>query len=72
MGHSPSHQTGGQAADNQAGSTTEYMGTRKTRFTVHGVPVDISEDCVGAFFAKYGQVEGVNAVTSKSSIATVM
>lgn len=23
---------------------TEYIGTRKTKITVHGVPVDISED----------------------------
>lgn len=81
MGNSPSHQAGGQeagqkCADNQAGSSTNRVhgGTRKTKITVHGVPVDISEDCVcgGPFFAKYGQVEDVTAVTSKSSIATVM
>lgn len=53
MGNSPSHQAGGQeagqkCADNQAGSSTNRVhgGTRKTRITVHGVPVDISEDCV--------------------------
>lgn len=47
----------------------EYMGTRRTKITVHGVPVDISEDCVGSFFAKYGQVE-VCAINSKCGIVT--
>lgn len=31
---------------------TEYMGARKTKVTVHRVPVDISEDRMGAFFAR--------------------
>lgn len=26
---------------------TEYMGTRRTKVTIHGVPVDISEDRMG-------------------------
>lgn len=28
----------------------EYMGTRRTNVTVHGVPIDITEDRLGAFF----------------------
>lgn len=46
------------------------MGTRKTQITVHGVPVDIPEERMGAFFAKYGQVQEVSAVRSKAGIAT--
>lgn len=49
---------------------TEYKGTRKTRITVHCVPVDISEDRMEAFFAKYRQVNEIIAVISKSGIAT--
>lgn len=30
----------------------EYMGTRKTKITVHGVHVDILEDRMGAFFSE--------------------
>lgn len=49
---------------------TEYIGTRRTKITIHGVPVDISEDKAGAFFSHYRQVEEVSAVVSKASIAT--
>lgn len=45
-------------------------GQQKIGITVHGVPVDISEDRMGAFFAKYELVEEVCAVISKSGIAT--
>lgn len=45
------------------------MGTRRT-VTVHGVPIDISEDRLGAFFAHYGKVEKVTGVISKAGIAT--
>lgn len=38
---------------------TEYMATHHTRVTLHGAPMDINEDYVGAFFAMYGQVEEV-------------
>lgn len=47
---------------------TEYMGTRQTRVTLHGAPMDINEDHVGAFFAMYGQVEEVAQMTSKAGI----
>lgn len=33
---------------------TEYMGARKTRVTLHGVPLDISEDRLGDSFAQCG------------------
>lgn len=49
---------------------TEYMGTRRTKIIVHGVPVDICEDRMEAFFAKFGQIEEVNTPTSKAGIAT--
>lgn len=47
---------------------TEYMGTRKSKITIHRVPIDISKDRMGAFFSKYGQVDDVSTVISKSSI----
>lgn len=47
---------------------TEYMGTRRTNVTVHGVPIDISEDHLGAFFAQYGKIEKVATVMSKAGI----
>lgn len=49
---------------------TEYMGSHKTKITVHGVPVDISEDRMGAFFSKFGKVEEVKALLGKPGIAT--
>lgn len=49
---------------------TEYIGTRRTNITVYGVPVDITEGGIGAFFAKYGPVDDVSVVKSKSGIAT--
>lgn len=47
---------------------TEYMGIRWTKITVPEVPVNICENCMGAFFSKFGQVEEVNAYISKSGI----
>lgn len=46
---------------------TGYMETRRTRNTVKGVPVDICEYRMEAFFLKYGKVE---ALISISGIAT--
>lgn len=43
---------------------TVYMGTRRTNVTVHGVPIDISEDRLGAFFALYGKVEKVTGIAT--------
>lgn len=50
----------------------EYMSTQRTRIIVHGVPIDICEECIGAggFFSSYGQVEEVTFITSKSEITT--
>lgn len=48
-------------------NTWEHEGKK---FIIHGVSVDISEDRMGAFFSKYGQVEEVSTVVSKSDIAT--
>lgn len=39
---------------------TEYMGARRTNVTVH----DISDDRMGAFFAKFGEVNEVKALMS--------
>lgn len=47
---------------------TEYVGTRQTRVTLHGEPMDINVDYVGAFFAMYGQVEEVARMTSKVGV----
>lgn len=49
---------------------TEYMGTRRTRVTLHGVSMDIKEDHVGDFFALYGQVEEVARILSKTDVPT--
>lgn len=49
---------------------TEYLGTRRTKITIHCVPIDISEDWMGAFFAKFGKVEEVKALVDKSGILT--
>lgn len=45
-----------------------FMGSRRTKITIHGVPVDIYEDRIGAFFSKFGEVEQVNAFIEKSGI----
>lgn len=49
---------------------TECLGTRKTRVTLHRVPVFIMEDHLGFFFSKFGQVNDVSAVKSKARIVT--
>lgn len=49
---------------------TEYIGTRRIRITVYGVPVDIREYRMETFYAKYRQVDEVSAVINKSGIAT--
>lgn len=38
--------------------------------TVHGMPMDITEDQIGIFFTQYRQVEDISAVISKAGIAT--
>lgn len=45
------------------------MGARRTKVTVHGVPVDITEDRMEAFFAQFGKAEEVSGVISKAGIA---
>lgn len=47
---------------------TEYLVTR-TKITVHGIPINISGDRLGAFFAQYGDIE-VSTSVSKAGIAT--
>lgn len=49
---------------------TEYMGTQKTRITLHRVPMYIAEDNLGAFFFDYILVEGVSPIRSRADIAT--
>lgn len=46
------------------------MGTQRAKVTVHGVPIDITEDRLGEFFAQYSKVDEVAGVTSKAEIAT--
>lgn len=46
------------------------MATCRTRITVHGVPMDIFEDKMEAFFLKFSKVEEVKALLGKSSIET--
>lgn len=43
---------------------TKYLGTRLTKITVHGVPVDISADRLVDYFAQFGQVEEVKVTIS--------
>lgn len=49
---------------------TEYKGARRTNITGHRVLVDISGTRLGAFFAKYSQVDEVTGTISKAGIAT--
>lgn len=49
---------------------TEYMSITKTKVTFHGVPLYITENHLGFFFAKFGEVAGVSSVKSKAGIAT--
>lgn len=46
------------------------MGTRRPRVTVHGVLADITEDWLGDNFAKFGLVEDVSSIISKTGITT--
>ena len=45
-----------------------YMGRRHTSLTIYNVPVDISRDCLGAFFSQYGDVESVTAGRLKCGV----
>lgn len=49
---------------------TKYMGTRGTKLTVHGVPADICEEPMGAFFLNFGRVDEVNVPINKFGITT--
>lgn len=46
---------------------TEYIYTRRTRETLHGLLMDFTEERLGIFLSRFGQV---SAVTSKAGIAT--
>lgn len=46
------------------------MGTWRTRITLHGVPMDFTEEQLGVFFFRYGQGEDVLAASSKAGITT--
>lgn len=56
----------GVLATKRARLQTEYMGTRRTNITLHGVSMDITEERLGAF----RQVAEVEAATGKIGIAT--
>lgn len=49
---------------------TEYLRTRRTEINIHVVPVDISGDRLGAYFAQFSKVENVSTLVSKAGIAT--
>lgn len=49
---------------------TVYLGTRKNRITLHGVPLDISEEHLGAFFGQYRQVAKVTPAKGRMGIST--
>lgn len=49
---------------------TEYKGNRRTRVILHGVPMYISGDHLGAFMVKYGRIEEASAIKSRADIAS--
>lgn len=50
---------------------TEYMGTWRTRVTVHRVPANITEDQLSTYFSKFGLVEDISPIMDKADIATM-
>lgn len=48
----------------------EYMGTRRTKVTLHREPLYITENHFGFFFAKFREVVDISSVKSKVGIAT--
>lgn len=49
---------------------TVYMGSRKTKITLHGMPIDITGDHFGDYFSQYESVGYVSSITDKAGIAT--
>lgn len=49
---------------------TEYIGRRKSKVTLHGVPLFISEGHLGVFFSKFGEVADVSMVNGKTGNTT--
>lgn len=49
---------------------TEYMGIRKTRINLYGVPLDAAEEHLGAFFMTYGSLVSISPILRKSGFAT--
>lgn len=50
---------GRERFDGKGGPASDrYMGTCRTKITIHGVPAVISENKMGDIFSKYVQVEG--------------
>lgn len=48
---------------------TEYMGIRKTRVTLHGVFMNLTEEQLGILFSKFGEV-GMSQTQLQNCIAT--
>lgn len=48
----------------------EYMYIQKTRITLHGVPMYITEEHFGTFFSDYGPVEEVFSINVSRSLPT--
>lgn len=48
---------------------TEYIGRRKTKVTLHGVPLFISENHLRFFFSRFGEEADVLAVKDKAGMS---
>lgn len=46
---------------------TEYMGTRKTKMTLHGVAMDITDERLADFYSQFGDVSAVDGKTGNDT-----
>lgn len=49
---------------------TEYLGSRKTKVILHGMPLYISLNHLGLVVTKFAEVASVSAIKNKAGIAT--
>lgn len=68
--YAPKSLTGSILTTKLVNMETEYMRTKKTKVILYGVPLYISEDLLGHFFAKFGEFADVSSIRSKTGIAT--
>lgn len=50
----------------------DYMGIRKTQITLHGVPLDVMENHLGAFFMTYAKVASVSQFSANQALRLVL